>query len=185
MSVGQIAGVDSFAVPDQRKPAGPWQRYWARYLDLIFAAIMSIALIIPMIFLVPAFTDLLFHSGLILILIYTPVLLLIDAAVQAAFGNTLGKKLLGIRIEAPSGSRVPPRLIFRRSLLLYVRGIACGIPILFLVTMANAFRRVNGGRKASWDDDLGLAVYDNHGSLLRSALAGLFVTAFTLWSFFG
>lgn len=75
-----------------------------------------------------------------------------------AFGNTLSKRLFGIRIISADEQALSSRSIYARCWLVYVLGLAAGIVPLLVATHALAFKRVTEGNNQIWDDLIGSRV---------------------------
>ncbi|RYD89472.1 MAG: hypothetical protein EOP61_31570 [Sphingomonadales bacterium] len=155
-----------------------WPRLWARLLDswlnlLLIGAVVGI--LFPALFQMPAFEGR--RGDLLLDVAFLPLALMLDAGIQALFGNTLGKWLVGIRLEQIDGGRPSTVTTLQRNLRLYVQGFILGLPLLNLFGMARANDRLSREGATLWDAALGTRVVDRAGHILRTVFtAGLALT---------
>jgi uncharacterized RDD family membrane protein YckC len=151
-------GTEPFARETADKAAGaasfapPWRRFWARLFDVLLSAsliMFAVGLARPSLYRPGgAFFG---HEQLLGWLII-PVAMLVDALIYAVFGNTAGKAIAGIRVV---NDRSRERLVLpgyvKRNLELYFFGLGTGLPVVSLVTMFFAYRRVDREETPSWD----------------------------------
>lgn len=110
--------------------------------------------------------------------------LLLDAALQALAGNTPGKALLGLRVVMADGRA--PRLgeLVGRNMALWRSGLALGLPLLSLVTMARQGLRLRKGLQASYDANDFLVCAGGSSRLAKGvfgiAFGGLFAAILAL-----
>lgn len=171
--------VDSaISMPEARLLARPWPRYWARTFDIILIG-----------FVVYFIMGLLGWGGSgsdnrsedqALGLLVLPVVLLLDAVVLAAFGQTLGKALLGIRVESSDGERLSLATTLRRAARIWFFGMAAGIPIIAIGTMGRNYSKVRNAELTSWDEDEETRVLDFSSNLWRTLLAALICVSVTI-----
>ena len=105
-------------------------------------------------------------------------LFFLDAIVYALFGNTLGKKLMGIQVLEADGRKVSRSRYFRRNLQVFLEGYALGIPPLFLISFIWQSERVYRGKPATYDARLGFQVVSNGKSYV-----GFFVVVWIILMF--
>ncbi|MGE4563817.1 MAG: RDD family protein [Victivallaceae bacterium] len=155
-------------------PAGPWRRWTARTLDMIINSLIPGILY-----------DLFCGSGINRFaadILFTLLALLLDAAIYAIFGNTPGKRLLGVKIVDGSMRVIDRGTYFRRNLRIFCSGYALGIPIAALVTFAIQYSRVSRGNPASYDEALNLTALHCRSGKLKTLLAALLLGALILLS---
>lgn len=160
--------------------AGPWPRFWARLFDIsvLGLALASLLhLIGPSIFGDDFLMDPSYDPLVTLALL--PFVLLLDALIQFVCGNTLGKMIAGIRIETTTLKR--PRLgqLIQRNLLLWLKGLGLGIPIVSLFAMMACYMTVRSGRLTSWDAGNDVRVFNKSSNIYRTLLIFGAVLAFT------
>ncbi len=109
-----------------------------------------------------------------------PLVLLVEATVYAAFGNTFGKALMGLVVVTSDGKRADPFEYLKRQAGVYWYGLGAALPPLALFTMARQQSRLAAGRRARYDEgrfsvratgQFGLA----RGLAAAAAVAGLVV----------
>lgn len=69
------------------------------------------------------------------------------------FGKTPGKFLLGLKVIKPGRKKLDFETALKRSFLVWVRGIALGIPIANIIAMLYAFFQLKTHKISSWDRD--------------------------------
>lgn len=134
--------------------ATAWQRWGARNVDLcwewMLVHLLGVAvteLVAPVL----PFTDDLPSRGLVLALSWLPLVLLLDAAVAAKFGNTPGKALLGLRVLRIDGTAPGFWRLVWRNLRMWLAGLGLGLPMFTILTSARQHRRLKEGKQASYD----------------------------------
>jgi len=135
----------------------PWIRFWARLFDIYFIGILvglSAAFLLPKSILDDSF--ILYAGGLIVIFVY-------EALIMSAFGTTLGKYLLNIRVTKANGSALNFGDALKRGMHIWVFGLALGIPIVFWITMFCEWQRLGRERKTAWDNKYNFTVW--HGPI--------------------
>jgi hypothetical protein len=125
--------------------ASPGLRFFARTIDLW-------TLTLPVAFASGFFLDHQFTVNPYFFgLISLPFVLLLEAAISAAFGNSPGKALLAIRLTTIRGRRLTFNDYVARGFNLYIYGLALGIPFISLFPMIKQYQNLNAGRPASYD----------------------------------
>jgi len=79
-----------------------------------------------------------------------PLMLLIDTALYALFGNTPGKALFGVQISH-AGRRLSAGRYALRNLCLWVLGLGMGLPVLNLIMVTWQYFRLRDGRNTLYD----------------------------------
>ncbi|RBP38570.1 uncharacterized protein DUF4339 [Roseimicrobium gellanilyticum] len=131
----------------------PWLRFWARMLDMAWffcAVTFLLGLILPesarqwlgqierpLIPLEPFF-----------LLFYVPV----EAWMLSRYGTTPGRSLLRIQVRTLPGGFPSYRQALHRSLLVYVKGLALGLPFITMLVMLWWKFRIMESRVAPWDE---------------------------------
>jgi hypothetical protein len=93
-------------------------------------------------------------AGLILV----PIALACDVLIYAAFGNSIGKGLLGAKVQTLNGSPLPAPLYAGRNFQVWIFGLGLGIPIIALFTEISGYRTVAKGERTRWDIQYGCRV---------------------------
>lgn len=126
----------------------PWIRYWARWFDFLiiglpcyffFAGVFVVAGLRPSLYLVV-------YLGLCLGLF-------IESACISAVGTTPGKWLLGVRVRHELQQKITIIEAMQRSLRVWWRGLGAFLPIVYLFTELNAYKKLKGTGITSWDKD--------------------------------
>jgi uncharacterized RDD family membrane protein YckC len=141
---------DSVHLPEMQH-ASAWRRFWSRRVDLIIEIfVLSIAsvLIFPHFF--SALADD-FGTWIMLEIALLPIAFLLDAVCLATFGNTVGRKLAGVRVVRVDGARVSLNTALQRNLRVYLMGCGLGLPFVSMITMIHSHSTVSQGKKAAWD----------------------------------
>jgi uncharacterized RDD family membrane protein YckC len=160
-----------------------WPRFWARMADTwieISLLGLSLGAVAPQIVSHEAFAGP--GGDQLLGVLMLPFALVLDAAIVAFFGNSLGKFVAGIRVADIRGQRIEFRAAFARNLRLWPAGLALGVPIANLFTFYRGSRTLLDNQLVSWDIETGTRVYAARSSLVRTCLAAgiVLVVAFGL-----
>lgn len=162
-------------------PANRWPRFFARIFDLwieMMAVSFSLAFVLGRSS--PEFLRWLDTPGSTQMfgLLCVPIALTLDAAIHRVFGNTPGKALLGLRVERLDGAPIAFGLYLERNLSLWFFGLAFGLPLINLMTMANQAMRIGRGKPARHDESTGCRVVNEQiGWARRGAFALVFLVA--------
>jgi uncharacterized RDD family membrane protein YckC len=129
-------------------PAGPWRRFFARAFDLQWESFIVAALTV---WLVPVKIWTSPYATLALIFTTLPLALVLDALVSAVFGATPGKALLGLKVVDLHAEPLKASGYLARNAALWVEGLGLGVPVLTLITLFVALRKVRHKQSAAWD----------------------------------
>ncbi len=157
-------------VPDlDHEPDGqthPWARFWARYLDMLLLAVfLSVAL--------PDYRLWITTSSTLLISVLTLLAwTLPEALLLFGIGTTPGKWVMGLRVEKAGGQNLDFPAAWKRSLLVWLRGLGMGIPVVSLFTMFKAYSVLDRDGRTTWDTDSGARVRANCQPAGLRALTG-------------
>jgi uncharacterized RDD family membrane protein YckC len=134
----------------------PWLRFWARMVDYIW---FTMAVNLATASFLPAEKALLSagtETQIIFIALVCATLLLftvVEAWCLSHYGTTPGKALLHIQVRREDGSLPSFHQAMRRSLLVYIKGIALGFTLPALFTMSYSRMRLLQTGATSWDHD--------------------------------
>jgi len=161
----------------------PWVRYWARMIDLylfVFTLGMLVELKNPGLLDSPGSEQGITLLGL-LGWVFT------EAGLLSTFGTTPGKALLNIRLVPPSleGDRAPYATALTRSLRVWWRGLGAGIPLVTLVTLLVAHRKLRRNGASSWDIDGGWRTVHRPVGFVRAAAACLILLGMFALALYG
>jgi hypothetical protein len=144
--------LEGLPIPVAVDTATPWRRFWARWLDVILGACLigfMLGTVRPSLFSPGGFGAT--HSQLFGWLVM-PLVMLLDAAIYALFGNTAGKAVAGIAVrDDGSGGRLPFFVYLKRNFELYIVGLGTAFPLASLFTLYGSFRKADHGESLSWD----------------------------------
>lgn len=165
--MGAYAGVHAEGDMDM---ARAWPRFWAKNVDIVIYAVVAggaLGLVFPATFVALSEQP----GGMLLVsMLLLPFALVIDAIVLAATGGSPGKWLAGLRLETMEGEKVGMDTALKRNLLLWVRGLWLGIPLLILVGYIKSYNDVQASGRTQWDDATETRVADRHGGEFRTIL---------------
>lgn len=163
--------------------AGPWLRFFARFVDLqIWALLLAFmaGLFLPSLFENQSFLTGQLGSkvfGWILV----PFAFGLDAAAYSLFGNTPGKWIAGIKVKSLAGGKVPFRTYLKRNFGLYWFGLGTDIPIVVLVTMWQNCGLAERHEAVRWDESTGTRPFIKGESPFRfGAIAAIWFLSY-MW----
>tara|TARA_R110002096_G_scaffold433667_1_gene652977 strand:+ start:2776 stop:3582 length:807 start_codon:yes stop_codon:yes gene_type:complete len=100
---------------------------------------------------------------------------LIEWIFLACFGATLGKYLFNLRVQGPDGEKPKAATCLYRSILVWMLGMAAGLPVFQFVANFLAFLRVQNRGVATWDTMLHTQVIQRRMTLVRAmVIFGIF-----------
>jgi len=85
------------------------------------------------------------------LLVILPLAFVADAGVYGLFGNTLGKKLLRVRVSSTDGRLLGFAAYLKRNFEVWWFGLAAGLPIISLIMMLYQWRRVANREPTGYD----------------------------------
>lgn len=134
--------------------AQAWHRLFARLFDLWSLGLLAeIGVTFAASHVWPAFESWRLQplSQFVLLWLLCPAVLLIEATVYAAFGNTFGKALMGIVVVTGDGRRADAFEYLQRLVGVYWYGLGAAFPPVAAFTMAHQYKRLAAKGKASYD----------------------------------
>ncbi|MCX7069096.1 MAG: RDD family protein [Methylococcales bacterium] len=132
-----------------------WQRCFARGVDY---AICGLLIIIAL----PA----LMMKPLVLIFFITLLWVIIEPVCLLICGTTVGKALFGLRLISHN---TKPKYLWR-SIAVWIVGLGCGIPVIFLLTALKAAMTLQQKGETYWDNRFGFQVIAESVSIVRTML---------------
>lgn len=168
----------SFEGDEAFNDAGPWSRFFARWIDyMLYGVLFNILIEFISSNLAQSFALL---DPIYIVFISWPSLflfgLLIEVPIMAAFGSTLGKWIFGIKVRRADGSELAMKEILRRNMSLWLHGLCLGIPIANLFCLVASYRRVKAGAQCRWDEEHGHEVRQKTIGKLRMSVGILIPT---------
>jgi hypothetical protein len=109
-------------------------------------------------------------SGWLGLALYIPL----EALLLATIGTTIGKSLYKINIT-PLGHFTYSNA-FRRSLMVWWRGLGTGFPLAAIITLPGAYLNLKNNRVTSWDRDCNCHISHSHISRPR------WIAIYALWA---
>lgn len=163
----------------------PWRRFFARYIDFyIYVAIISCLSLIFMTFLefikMPES-----QSNLLLIIFIIISYILIEPFFIALLGTTPGKWILGITVLDKNGHKLSISDAMRRTGLVWMKGLAFGLPIISLITMKKAYDSLMIQGQTSWDKAYNVNITFSKISWFKKVILTLVLVSILYLSFMG
>ncbi len=135
--------------------AGPWRRFFARFVDLwVIAPPTALVVAFALSRVSPAFWLWIQRPGSDYVFgwLLLPFVLLVEVCVVSIFGTTLGKALLSVTVTTAGAQRPTAAQYLRRQLGVYWFGLGTGFPLVSLFTMVRQYGRLKSGRHAGYDE---------------------------------
>lgn len=150
--------MEQIITPKQKYDVYPWRRYFARYVDCIFWAI--ILLITPL----SAFDKIDDKvSGIFLLASWIPV----EALFISCFGATPGKLIGKIRVVDSNGRKLSFWRALKRGGAVFIFGLGLGLPIVNLITMAIQHDKLKKNGATNYDINGGYQVIVGKTNIFR------------------
>jgi len=153
----------------------PWMRFWARFIDY---AILNYTVLIMF---PPKTSEEAMGMILILVAIYT----LIEAFFLSTWGRTPGKWLCKISVFSAENQKLTYAKAFRRSLLVWIKGMGFGIPIVSTITILIAYINLNKNGITSWDKQIEVSYHYGKIGFLRGLVISCMVIIVILFELAG
>lgn len=140
---------------DQAAQGQIWQRYFARWLDLVlYTILLWVALLKLFHFDVMDWIQTLHSpllSGIVDCLIPVALMLLIEPILLATVGTTFGKALLRVRVLHKDGRKLTYVESIKRTWLVLLKGNGLCIPLLNLYCNYRSYSTLEKGSALSWE----------------------------------
>ncbi|MDR0881065.1 MAG: RDD family protein, partial [Candidatus Adiutrix sp.] len=160
-----------------------WPRFFARIFD-VWLEIMLVSIVLGVVlgYYSAGFIEWINDPGgsLFLGIICLPIGLMLDAAVYRLIGNTPGKALLGLKVSTLDGRALSFGQYLYRNFSIWIAGLAFGLPIIYLITMARQGQRLARGQQTSYDESTGYRVRAKQIGWIRRLGFGLVFTGLLL-----
>lgn len=158
-------------------PPHPWRRYLARMLDVSVNGIL-IFLCLGMVLgvLSPQFAANFFsifekpEGRLLESMLTTFVATFLTAAFIGFTGSSIGKFFFGLRVMDKDNRPLGYKTAFKREMMVWVRGLGLGVPIIMLFTAYSAYKKLLKDGNTTWDQELGCQVVYRSNSIKQIAL---------------
>lgn len=148
----------------------PWRRFWARNFDYFLHAF-----IVAIIWSLIDYESILAINENLLGFIMMVIWIFLDGIYMTLFGTTIGKKIMKIKISLQDGSKLSKYIAFKRSRLVWLRGMGLGIGIIQLIANIISYRNLTKDGITSWDRELGLEVSYEKVGVLRYLICPVFL----------
>jgi len=158
----------------EMEPIRIWPRVLARLVDSI---IFFLAIILFFSALAP---QVLMGLGQFAYLIVVALAFVLEAGLLCSFGTTPGKAMMGITIRSEQGTILSFGAALRRSLLVWLRGVGLGHPLLAIILIALAYFEIRKRGNVLWDADQRLQISYRDPKPLSIAASGMIVVGFFL-----
>lgn len=142
------------------KSIHPWRRYFARMLDILVNGAVSFFVIgLVSNFIFPEYSDNFLN------ILETPFGRFFDISLTILFSlfltslligltsSSLGKYIFGIKVVNQKNKKMGYKMALIRELQIYYKGLGLGLPIISVVTMIVAYRKLLMTGKTTWDRD--------------------------------
>jgi len=149
----------------------PWRRYFARMIDI---AVVSDGLIIFW-FVITHNVRVSFFENIFRGLLEMFILFIVEALLITKLGTTLGKWILNIQLKSCTDAAINCKRAFRRSLGVYISGVAIGLPIFSLLAELNAYDELLDNGSTSWDDKVETKVGFQEINFIRGIIATILI----------
>jgi len=156
------------------KRGRPWVRFVARFIDYnLFTIFVALVLLVvaPRLLIIPEF-----FLGMLIIFIWV----FVEAALLSTWGTTPGKWLLKTTVRDNAGNKPAFSRAFSRSASVWLRGLGMGLPIISLITLAVAHKKLLRDGITVWDREGGFVVSHEKIGAVRTTVALLFMAAIIL-----
>ena len=152
----------------------PWRRFFARFVDVSFFSIV-LAFVVGALFpeSVEGFVKM-FENPIIASFIVYLAWMPVEAVFLSSLGTTPAKWLFGIRVISNRG-KLPFDDAAKRTILVWIKGLGFGLPLVSLLTMLYAYRRLTKTGTTLWDTSAGTVVIHNDWGARRTILCILSV----------
>jgi uncharacterized RDD family membrane protein YckC len=143
----------------------PWRRYFARWVDIsIYANLIFSPLLAKF---TPddldKYSEQLSLLELIATLIIVPVIFfgfvaIVNTILIGAFGSTVGKYLLGIKVLSKDNVKLSIQDTAKREALVYIKGFALGLPVLSLIAQMYGYFDLTMDKTTLWDKEMNTTI---------------------------
>lgn len=159
--------------PDAERPACPLSRLLAQGIDYMVGVVLA-GFVLGVLYALTAPGTIGVNVGdFRLAFCLLPATLLHQAFMVAVFGNTIGKRSLGLRIRRGDGAKPGLITMLIRQVWVWIEGFGLGLHLIAPFTMIYCRRRLLRGQRTRWDQTLDLVVTQNGTGWSRHAFGPL------------
>jgi len=177
--------------PEKITASYAWRRLFARGFDITFywylieIILKLITYFLPGNSFVQIIKDKIDNTILIPFLISTYILIFINAILMHYFGNTLGKKILGIKVIEQNNTRPSFIRFAKRELLVIFKGEGLGIPLVSFICMFLSYKKLLKFKATSWDKQMNFKiVYRQQSIYITLIIVIIYAIFFELLKYF-
>lgn len=161
----------------------PWIRYWARATDITLCFLIGFNLLLIV---WPEILELdaskIIMNDAVVTMIVLAIWVVIEPWFLSTWGTTPGKALFRIRIaKLDTGRKLNYSEAFHRAANVWYRGFGFGIPIVNLVTLIVAYKRLMKSGVTSWDQQSNTVIAHSEIGMGRTFLIILIWLGFFLF----
>lgn len=170
-------------LPDNEINTYPFRRLFARTSDLMLLGYLpGQAILLGIWYVYPQIATVSMGQLVLLcIVVMHTAAVILSALCLSQFSNTPAKAVFGIKVKSEKG-RISFFDALTREMIVYIKGLALGIPFLWLLTALYQCRKLKLNGKTSWDRACNLDVVHTRWVFIRPALA-ILLTGFSLAAF--
>lgn len=139
----------------QEELAGPWSRYFARIFDLmVINTFLFTATAVFFVYYKPKYYfELMSINTQALFILILPASYFVNALIISIFGNSAGKAMFAIKaVPVKRGRRLSFTQNIAREFRVWAFGTLFGIPLLSLITLIQAFKKVSNAQPTAYDE---------------------------------
>lgn len=156
-----------------------WKRFIARLIDSLLLSI-GLALMLA-IFDPTLLSDLDVMFGFVVLAIWV----MLEPVFLSTLGTTFGKWLFNISIRDVNNNKLSFLKAFKRSFLIWFKGLAMGLPIISLVAQFAEYKNLTKKGETSWDQQENFIVICNKLSLVKIMFILMLIISYCyLWIHF-
>lgn len=161
--------------------AGPWPRCWAKMFDLTLGALLLLLPAGVVAFVAPSvFQAFMRVSSISSNFLFTALVVAIEAMLYGVFGNTPGKRLLGLKVLSLEGDRLGLRRMFRRDFGVFFLGMGMCLPLVSVFTLVRAHHKAKDGEPQPWDVATRSRCYSVRNEAIRTWIGAAITVALAL-----
>jgi uncharacterized RDD family membrane protein YckC len=182
----EIDGVSNILpILESNRLARAWPRFWARTFDLLlFGSIFWVIFAIVSPATLTSYNVATQGNMIVDSMVTLLAGLFFEVIFCSALGNTPGKWLSGLKLEKLEGGMISFKTFLDRNTKIWLSGYGLGIPILNLVRLNLAYKRVLKGELTTWDKSLGTRVWSVNSNSTRTTIVAVLVLSLNVGLFY-
>lgn len=142
----------------------PWRRYFARMVDIVVIGSLAglVFIMFSMVFLSSFFAYIDNYNAeakmIYFLILFSFIYIPFEALFLYTVGTTPGKFIFGISIKPENGAKIRFTNALERTLSVWAKGFAFGIPAICIITMLYSYSKLKKNGITSWDKDNNIIV---------------------------